>query len=132
MRILLLVIIAALAVGGCSSIDSRKKSSTFETAVFHYSKAIRWSEFGLADGMRRLEPGAHAAQSPEQLEHIKVTSYETISTNNVSDNEVRVTVRIVYYHDDGMKLNTLLDNQIWIYDTDRSTWHITTPLPLFR
>lgn len=133
MRTFFLVALTTLMLTACASIDSRKKSSTFDTAMFHYEKAIRWSEFGLADGMRRLPDGMHPAQSPQELEHIKITSYETLGTNSTDDGtEVRVTVRIVYYHDDSPKLNTLMDNQVWKYDADKQSWYITTPLPVFR
>lgn len=132
MRTLFLVTIAVLALSACSTIDSKRKTATFETAVFRYSKAIRWSEFGLADGMRRLPAGDYVTQRPEYLEHIKVTSYETLGTSNISDAEIEVTVRIVYYHDDGLKLNTLIDNQLWKFDADGAYWYITTPLPVFK
>ena len=133
MRTVLLVVMTVLTLSACATIDSKKKSATFETAMFRYSKAIRWSEFGLADGMRRLPDRQHTAQPVEYLEHIKITSYETLSTSSLDDgSEVRVTVRIIYYHDDGLKLNTLLDNQVWKYDEDTHSWYITTPLPVFR
>jgi hypothetical protein len=133
MRTLVLLTMTILALSACSTIESRKKTATFETAVFRYSKAIRWSEFGLADSMRRLPEGPHTVQPAAFLEHIKVTSYETLATSPVADgSEVRVTVRIVYYHDDGPRLNTLLDNQVWKYDADSHSWYITTPLPAFR
>lgn len=122
-----------LVLTACATIDSKKKSATFETAMFRYSKAIRWGEFGLADSMRRLPEGEHATQPAGYLEHIKITSYETISTSSLDDgSEVKVTARIVFYHDDGVKLNTLLDNQLWKYDEDKHEWYITTPLPVFR
>lgn len=132
MRTMLLVTMTVLALSACATIDSKKKASIFETAMFRYSKAIRWSEFGLADEMRRLPEGQHKMQSTEYLRHIKITSYETLSTSSLTDDSsVRVTVRIVYYHDDTSKLNTLLDNQVWEYDEDKHNWFITTPLPLF-
>lgn len=134
MRRLLVPILIVLVLGACAGIDNRKKLSTFETAVFRYSKAIRWSEFGLADSMRRLPDDLPAAaQPPGQLERIRITGYETLATDRSPDgSEMRVTVRIVYYHEDGLKVNTLVDNQVWQYDADRSTWYITTPLPDFR
>jgi len=133
MRTLLLAAMAVLLLAACTTIDSRKKSASFETAMLNYSKAIRWGEFGLADSMRRLQGGQHALQSSDYLEHIKITSYETISTSSLEDGStIRVTAKIVYYHDDGMKLNSLLDNQDWKYDEDAHTWYITTPLPVFK
>lgn len=134
MRRLLVPIMIVLMLGACATIDSRKKTSTFETAVFRYSKAIRWNEFGLADSMRRLPDGAPAAARPAgQLEHIKVTGYETLGTDSSPDgSEMRVTVRVVYYHEDGLKVNSLIDSQVWQYDEDQGTWFITTPLPDFR
>ena len=133
MRTLLLLTMTVLALSACTTIDSKKKASTFETAMFRYSKAIRWGEFGLADSMRRLPEGQHPVQSTESLEHIRITSYETLSTGSLDDGAgVKVVVRIVFYHDDGVTLNTLTDNQVWEYDDDTRSWYITTPLPVFR
>lgn len=133
MRTLFLATLTVLALSACTTIDSKKKSSTFETAMFQYSKAIRWNEFGLADSMRRLPDGQQPVQSAELLEHIRITSYETLGTNSIDDgSEIRVAVRIKYYHDDSMSLDTLIDNQVWKYDADKKTWYITTPLPAFR
>ena len=133
MRTFLMLAVTALLLSACATISSKKKSSTFEMAMYNYSKAIRWSEFALADSMRRLPEGRYATQSVEQLEHIRVTSYETLNTSGLEDETgVRVTARIVYYHDDGMKLNSLLDNQLWKYDEDNHSWYITTPLPVFK
>jgi uncharacterized protein YceK len=134
MRTLLVPIVIMLMLGACASIDSRKKASTFETALFRYSKAIRWSEFGMADSMRRLPEDLPAAtRPPGQLEHIRVTGYETLATDSSPDgSEIRVSARIVYYHEDGLRVNSLIDNQIWQYDDEQDTWYITTPLPDFR
>jgi hypothetical protein len=133
MRTIFLVTLTVLVLSACATIDSKKKSSTFETAMFRYEKAMRWSEFGLADSMRRLPEGQLPAQPVELLEHIRITAYETLGTNSNSDgSEIRVAVRIRYYHDDGLKVGTLIDNQVWKYDEEQKTWYITTPLPTFR
>jgi len=133
MRTLLLVIMTVIALAACATIDSKKKSATLETTLLKYSNAIRWGEFGLADSMRHLPGGQHATQTTETLEHIKVTSYETISTSSLEDGSgLRTTVKIDYYHDDGMKVNSLLDDQVWEYDEDTTTWYIITPLPVFK
>jgi len=133
MRTLLLVTMTVLGLAACTTFDSKKKSSSFELAMSSYGNAIRWGEYGLADSMRRLPDGQQALQPARSLGHIKVTSYETVSTSSLEDGSgVRVIARIGYYHDDGMKLDSLLDNQVWEYDADAGFWYITTPLPVFK
>jgi hypothetical protein len=133
MRTLLLVTMTVLGLAACATFDSKKKSATFDSATSSYSNAIRWGEYAFADSMRRLPEGQHALQPARLLEHIRVSSYETLSTSSLEDGTgVRVIARIGYYHDDGIKLETLLDNQVWQYDEEAGAWYITTPLPAFR
>jgi len=130
---LMVTMTTALVLSACATYSNAQKSSTLDTALFNYGKAIRWSEFGLADSMRRLPAEQKTMQPAEQLEHIRVTSYEHLGTTDLGDGSgISVTARIAYYRDDGMKLNTVLDYQVWKYDEESHSWYIITPLPEFR
>jgi len=128
----LLAMSLTLSLAGCAAVDESKMSITYDKAMRHYERAIRWSDFKIANSFRR--PAAGTVQPREDtLKDIKVTGYE--QTNSVPSNnntEVRLTVDIVYYRLDGMKLQTVTDVQDWKYDAELKTWYITSPLPDFK
>ena len=128
----LLTVSLVLSLAGCAAVDDSKKSITYDKAMRHYERAIRWSDFKIANSFRR--PAAGTTQPPaDTLKNIKVTGYEqTSSVMSNNDTEVRSTVDIVYYRLDGMKLKTVTDVQDWKYDAELKTWYITSPLPNFK
>jgi hypothetical protein len=122
----------ALSLAGCAAVDDSKKSITYDKAMRHYERAIRWSDFKTANSFRR--PAAGTVQPREDtLKNIKVTGYEqTGIVLSDEDIEVQLTVEIVYYRLDGMKLLTVTDVQDWKYDAELKAWYITSPLPAFK
>jgi hypothetical protein len=133
MRVFLLYLVFSLLLTSCAAVDESKKSITLDKALWQYETAIRWVDFSSANSLRR--PEVHAAESPDPalLKHIKVTSYNVVSSTATADNaEVHITVEIIYYHDERMKLETLMDKQIWRYDPAVKAWYIITPLPAFK
>jgi len=133
MRVFVLFLISSLLLSSCAAVDDSKKSITLDKALWQYETAIRWVDFSSANSLRRPEDQVADSPDPAILKHIKVTSYEVISSTATEDNaEVHITAEIVYYHDERMKLETLTDNQIWKYDPAVKSWYITTPLPAFK
>jgi hypothetical protein len=134
MRQIVLPILLSLLLPACAAVDDSKKVITLDKATRYYERAIRWSDFNAANALRRQEKETGDAPDPETLKHIKVTSYERVNAVPADDDNatMRITVEIIYYHDESMKLVTLMDHQVWKYDTENKTWYITTPLPAFR
>ena len=133
MRLFILFLISSLLLPACATVDDSKKSITLDKALWQYETAIRWVDFNSANSLRRTEGGSHDVPAPELLKHIKVTSYNVLNTTTSEDHaEVNMTVEIIYYHDERMRLTTLTDNQIWKYDPEIKAWYITTPLPAFK
>ena len=127
-----LALLLALSLAGCAAVDDSKKTITYDKAMRHYERAIRWSDFKIANSFRRPAPGTIQPQE-DTLKNIKVTGYEqTGSVPSNNNTEVRLTVDIVYYRLDGMKLLTVTDVQDWKYDPEIKTWYITSPLPAFK
>ena len=133
MRAFSLLLLSSLLLSACAAVDDSKKSITLDKALWQYETAIRWVDFSSANSLRRSEGDTAYSPDPALLKHIKVTSYEVLNTTTSADHaEVKMTVEIVYYHDERMKLATLTDKQIWKYDPEIKAWYITTPLPAFR
>lgn len=133
MRLTLLIAITGLLLSACAAVDDSKKTITYDKAMWKYETAIRWVDFGTANSLRRLEDTSAFTPDPETLQHIKVTSYNVVNKIMSEDNaEVRLAVEIIYYNDNSMKLITIIDNQVWKYDSAIKDWYITTPLPPFK
>ena len=133
MRAFILFLLSSLLLTSCAAVDDSKKSITLDKALWQYETAIRWVDFSSANSLRRPEGDAQLAPDPEVLKHIKVTSYNVLNSTTSEDHaEVNMTVEIIYYHDERMKLSTLTDKQTWKYDPAVKAWYITTPLPAFK
>ena len=133
MHRIIYTILMALLLSGCAAVDDSKKTITYDKALWKYETAIRWVDFGTANSLRRLEDVNAYTPDVETLQHIKVTSYNLLNKTLSEDNaEARLTVEIVYYNDRSMKLITIIDNQIWRYDSAIKDWYLATPLPPFK
>jgi len=133
MRLTLLIAITSLLLSACAAVDDSKKSITYDKALWKYETAIRWVDFGTANTLRRLEDTSAYTPDLDTLQHIKVTSYNVVNKTISEDHaEARLTVEIVYYNDNSMRLITIIDNQLWKYDPAIKDWYISTPLPPFK
>jgi hypothetical protein len=129
-RLIALLLLAAF-LGGCASMDERKKSVTLEATTRHYQDAIRWGDYEDANAYR-VQTGAPSTD-PEKLKHFRVTSYEILNTE-LSDDESKatITVLIKYYDDEHLTVETLTDRQSWEYDSKLGQWFLDSPLPAFH
>jgi hypothetical protein len=131
-HVIALLLLAAL-LGGCASMDERKKTVTLSTATRHYESAIRWGDYETAEAFRIQEDAGAVTPDPESLKRFRVTSYETLSTLlNEDDTEALVVVQIRYYDEERMKEVTLTDRQTWKYDPELVQWFLYSPLPAFQ
>lgn len=131
MRHIILLILASVLLSACATIDKRNREQAFDDDTAAYARAIRWSEFETAEKMRRLEGRQATVTLPDK--QIRITRYETLGAlTGADENEISITVRISYYHDEVMKEKSLTDQQTWKYDADEKRWYITTALPEFR
>jgi hypothetical protein len=125
----LLVFIFILSA--CASVDDSKKTITLDTATRHYERAIRWGEYEAADSFRRQSTTTPADMA--RLKDVRVTSYETVRTNESADRtEVQIDVVMRYYNESTLKEVTITDYQSWQYDPGEKTWYITSPMPAFK
>jgi hypothetical protein len=126
------LIFLVLTLCACAALSEKQRDESFDTAISHYTKAIRWGDFAAANEFRRPEDPAIITPPPAS-EQIRVTACEPVQISpSASGNESAVTVRITYYRDDGMTLKTLIDQQSWEYAAAEKTWYITSPPPVFK
>ena len=131
MQRLIALLLLATILGGCASIEERKKSVALETNTRHYENAIRWGDYEAANAYR-VQSGAQTP-GPESLKHFRVTSCETVNTVlNEDATRATVTMQIKYYDDERMAEETLTDRQNWEYDSGLGQWFLDGPLPAFR
>lgn len=131
-RFIALLLLAAI-LGGCASMEERKKTVTLDMATRHYENAIRWGDYETASSFIVLEGADAPGPSPERLKSFRVTSYRTQNTVlNEDETEAHIVVQINYYDEDRMKEVTLMDRQTWKYDAELGQWFLYSPLPAFH
>lgn len=131
-RFIALLLLTAF-LGGCASMDERKKTVTLSMATRHYESAIRWGDYEAANAYRIQEGTDVLTTNPERLKRFRVTSYETLNTVlNEDETEARIVAQISYYDEDRMTEVTLTDRQTWKYDAELGQWNLYSPLPAFR
>jgi hypothetical protein len=130
---LITLLLLAIVLCGCASMEERKKTVTLDKATTHYENAIRWGDYEDANAFRRQEGPDTRTPDPAALKRFRVTSYEFQSTTmNEEETEAWIVVKIGYYDEDRMREVTLTDRQTWKYDTDLEQWFLASPLPAFR
>jgi hypothetical protein len=116
-----------LVLPGCASVDINHK---FNDATFRYERALRWGNPQQAT-MFQKHPEKFSDKQLQQFKRIKITAYNLVDSVK-SGNQVKQTVEIQYYRDDEVVVHTLMDHQLWEYDTDTGNWYLMTPIPTFK
>jgi hypothetical protein len=102
----------------------------FNDATFRYERALRWGNPQQAT-MFQKHPEKFSDKHLQQFKRIKITAYNLVDSVK-SGNQVKQTVEIQYYRDDEVVVHTLMDHQLWEYDTDTGNWYLMTPIPTFK
>jgi hypothetical protein len=118
---------ALLAACGGSS-----KRSPLEEALYHYTSAIRWSEFDKA--LSFVDPQVLAQRTPSDLEmerykQYQVSGYDVRRTNTPEEGsyEQTVEIRLVNRHTQVERIIT--DHQRWRWDKEAKRWWLVSGLP---
>ena len=112
-------LILLLILSSCGS-ESKKKRG-LDSTLFKYAAVIRWSNFDAAVGF--LKPGDKnilpSSFDLERLKQFKVSSYqESPITPGHKENVIHQAVEIQLYNIHNNKTRTIIDNQIWEFDTE--------------
>ncbi len=126
----LLLLLLAGTLYGCSTVEKAGKKQKLHLQLQSYDHAVRWGE--LADIYTYMRPEDTPRAIPEGLDNIRVTSYEEIGpVMNLGENKVSRKVRIEYVLRDRQVVKTLIDDQIWEYDSEIDQWFRVDPPPEF-
>ncbi len=117
---------------GCATMETQQRMGLLESATRRYGEAVRWGHYEIAKGFKAPDADDEGASNSELPKTIKVTSYEPLNLSFSNDNfEARQTAEIRYYFINQMIEKTLIDTQVWKYDTEDERWYIHTSLPEF-
>jgi hypothetical protein len=125
----LLVVLIAGCAGGLYLPQQKK----FERISSAYENVIRWSHFD--EAVLYLDDNARKKNPPnlKKLKHIKVIEYKVKRTTHMKDkSQVSQIAEIQYYRDDYNVVKTVIDNQLWEYDTTLKNWYLLSGLPDFE
>ncbi|MEJ2168516.1 MAG: hypothetical protein P8X90_23645, partial [Desulfobacterales bacterium] len=127
-------IVAVLAIclmaAGCSSLRLRDPMENFEDANRAYGRAISWAEYVVAAAFLKPDDQDNVAAQIERLSNFRVTAYEPRLLRVLEkDARIRQIVKISYFRKDTLVVKATLDDQLWEYDTEQSSWFLTTGFP---
>jgi hypothetical protein len=126
------LILVAIILAGCATTEKDKRMEILSITTDNYRNAIRWGLYETANNLR--EAGSNNDRSSlEKLKKIKVTAYKSVHQDvSENGNEAKNIIEIKYYNVDYMVEKTIIDKQLWKYNSDKKTWHLQGGLPEFK
>ena len=125
----LMIILLLSSLAGCAS--SGGESRKLEQALYAYQSALRWSDI----------PGAIAFVDPslrEELalkdiearrwEQYQVTGYY-VQSSEMGEEELKQVVELRLVNRHTQVERSVIDRQVWRWDSSAKAWWLTTPLP---
>ncbi len=127
-----LILCLALSIAACAS--TRSDGMKLNQQVYNYHSLIRWGNpaayIEFVDPELR-EDFALSPLSQSRLEQLKVTAYNVQSSGQVSDEEFRQVVEIRVVNQHTQVERSVIDRQVWVWDSKAGAWWLTTRLPDF-
>ena len=122
----------AVSLAGCAGMQAHDRLARLDSTVKSYAKALRWGHFDTASGFLQPRDASPSPADARRLDDIRVTSYEILNQVTRDDSEEAViVVQFSFYHANSGSVYTIEDEQLWWYDTERSTWRLDGQLPDF-
>lgn len=127
-----LIVLIAVVLSACGSLETARVNQKRDLRLIEYGQTVRWGH--LSDVYAFLAPAEQAVQTiPEHLDNIRVTQYEVLMPPvPEGEHKFTQTVKIEYLFEDQQVVRTLIDTQVWEFDTDARQWFRTNPPPLFK
>ncbi|WP_233839941.1 hypothetical protein [Dyella sp. 2HG41-7] len=132
MRILagLIVLSTTLLLAGCAS-DKRNDALTH--TMIEYANAVRWDGFEAAEQF--VDPKVREKHPLTDLDRarfkqVQVSGYDDGNGPMASgENEVRQVVQIDLTNVHTQSVRTIVDHQVWHYDTEKNRWWLESGIP---
>lgn len=132
-QIAFLFVVCLPLFAGCAAYTEMKKQDDFSETSRSYEKMIFWSNFDTADSFRDPQDREAHPLDVEDLKKVKVTGYSVKKVTVAEDqSEVRQVVEIGYYRIDEVKVKTMRDQQVWVYNPSLERWYLHSGLPPFE
>jgi len=133
-----ILLIWVLFIMGCSSITEWHSNDQFDEVAESYKTAIRWENIELAgqflslnEAEKRATEKAETQGDQTSLNEYKVTSYKELNRKLYTEKQqIDQSVEIKYYNKKNMIEKTIIDNQVWVYESE--AWVLTSGLPDFK
>jgi hypothetical protein len=133
MRRILAMLLTALMVAGCGSMQTQQRASSLDETLNAYRILLRWAQYEDAMGYIRFRPGKEqeiATPDFEALKQVRLASYDIADKVLSSDeNEATVRVLMTYYASDSNVLHSLRQIQTWWYNEEKKKWYLEGELP---
>ena len=119
-----------LLLSGCAT-DKRNDSLTH--TMIAYANAVRWDGFEAAEQF--VDPKVRDAHpitdlDRERFKQVQVNDYDDGNGPVASgENEVRQNVRISVTNLHTQAVRSIIDRQVWHYDSEKNKWWLETGIP---
>ena len=126
------ILLTALLLSACSTIEKEEKRMSMNNTTRYYEYALRWSDYDAANAMRNPE-STIPSPDPAVLKKYRVTSYSVVNSL-LSEDGLTLTqiVDMRYYNEENLRERQLTDRQKWVYDEEIEIWYLDSPLPAFQ
>jgi hypothetical protein len=123
---------ALLAISGCGEISTHAEDQALQTTLLAYANALRWR--GFDEALKFVDPATLERHPPtpldrERYRQVRVVSYSEQPIVPLGKHEVQQTVEIGLVNLNTQTERTIIDHQIWRYDTTGKRWHLVSGLP---
>ena len=122
----------ATLLAGCATLQAQDRLVRLDTTAKAYASALRWGHYDTARGFLQPRDTARDPANSQQLDDIRVTAYEILNQVVREDSEEAIIqVQFSFYRASSVSVHTIVDEQLWWYDADGSTWRLDGQLPDF-
>ncbi len=118
-------------LNGCQTVSPIKQQSiiNLNNTLRTYQTNYRWGNLAQIIGYAKTPA---ATKLPDNIGNIRIVKYDVLSSAILTSETTAIQeVQIEYIYIDKQTVRKLIDHQEWEYDTDKSTWYRTNPLPQF-
>lgn len=133
MRMLAVILLTALWLGGCASQEKDEQAIAFKSSINQYGSMIRWGKYSNAANFLRHEQGERIVPDLIPYSNLKVTRYKVVSVRQHKEKiAATVLVQVEYYHQTNFTVKTVLDTQYWWWDDELEQWFLDGDLPTLK